>query len=155
MPSPLALDEIDHRILDLLEQDGRRTVADIASHVSLSPAPVSRRIDRLEAQGVITGYTAIVDRSRVGRSLEAYIELRFAGDTDVDEIVAAARSTPEVEEISTIAGDPDALMRVRVDGVEHLQQVVVGLRRTGRVTGTKTLMVLRTYPLRSTVRGGR
>ncbi|MDW6065105.1 Lrp/AsnC ligand binding domain-containing protein [Streptomyces sp. FXJ1.4098] len=49
---------------------------------------------------------------------------------------------PEVQAVFTIAGDPDALVHVRVRDIEHLQQVIDGLRRAGQVTGTKTLMVL-------------
>lgn len=136
------VDSVDHEILDLLREDARRTVRDIAARVNLSPAPVKRRIDRLEQLGVITGYTLRVDHAKVGPSLEAYTELRFAGDTDVDHIMAAARDIPEVREVLAIAGDPDALVRVRVDDVEHLQRVVNALRRNTSVTGTKTLIVI-------------
>lgn len=142
MTAPVALDDVDRRILLLLREDARRTVADIAERVSLSAAPVRRRIDRLEPRGVITGYTVVVDPAALGPSLEAYVELRFSGTTDVDEIVGAARRIPEVEEVATTAGDPDALLRVRVESVDQLQRVINGLRRTGHVTGTKTLMVL-------------
>jgi Lrp/AsnC family transcriptional regulator, leucine-responsive regulatory protein len=68
--------------------------------------------------------------------------LRFAGDADIDEILAAVEEIPEIREVFTMAGDPDALLRIRVDDVEHLKEVVNRLRRIGRVTGTKTLMVL-------------
>ncbi len=136
------VDSVDHEILDLLREDARRTVSDIAARVNLSAAPVKRRIDRLERLGVIAGYTLRVNHDKVGPSLEAYTELRFAGDTDVDHIMAAARDIPEVREVFAIAGDPDALVRVRVSDVEHLQRVVNQLRRTTSVTGTKTLIVL-------------
>jgi DNA-binding Lrp family transcriptional regulator len=136
------VDETDRRILDLLRQDGRRTVSDIAKHVNLSPAPVKRRIDRLEQTGVIAGYTVVLDHKKVGPSIEAYTELRFVGDTDVDDILTSSTELPEVQEVMAIAGDPDALVHVRVDDVEHLQRVVNQLRRTGKVTGTKTLIVM-------------
>jgi DNA-binding Lrp family transcriptional regulator len=142
VPAPVALDDIDRRIIDLLREDARRTIADVAARVSLSPAPVRRRIDRLERTGVITGYTVLVDPAALGPSVEAYVELRFSGTTDVAEIVDSARRVPEVEEVATTAGDPDALLRVRVQSVEHLQTVINRLRHTGHVTGTKTLMVL-------------
>jgi DNA-binding Lrp family transcriptional regulator len=137
-----AIDETDKAILDLLREDARRTVSDIAEHVNLSPAPVKRRIDRLEETGVIAGYTVVLDHRKVGPSIEAYTELRFAGDTDVDDILNSASGLPEVQEVFAIAGDPDALIRMRVDDVEHLQRVVNELRRSGNVTGTKTLIVM-------------
>ena len=142
MPTRETVDETDRQILELLRQDARRTVSDIAHHVNLSPAPVKRRIDRLEQAGVIAGYTVVLDHKKVGPSIEAYTELRFVGDTDVDDILNSATELPEVQEVMAIAGDPDALVHVRVDDVEHLQSVVNKLRRSGTVTGTKTLIVM-------------
>ena len=142
MSGPVQLDETDRRIPELLGEDARRTIADIASHVNLSPAPVKRRIDRLQHLGVISGYTVVVDHALIGPSIEAFTELRFAGDADIDEILTSVEKIPEIAEVFTMAGDPDALLRIRVDDVEHLKVVVNRLRRTGRVTGTKTLMVL-------------
>jgi Lrp/AsnC family transcriptional regulator, leucine-responsive regulatory protein len=136
------LDDTDHAILDLLRRDARRTVSDIAGRVNLSAAPVRRRIDRLERIGVISGYTVVLDHSKVGPSIEAYTELRFAGNTPIADIMATATELPEVHDVFTIAGDPDALVHVRVDDVDHLQRVVNELRRTANVTGTKTLIVL-------------
>ncbi len=136
------LDEIDRRILELLSDDARRTIADIAGRVNLSPAPVKRRIDRLQNSGVIAGYTVVLDHAMLGPSIDAFTELRFAGDADIDEILRAVEAIPEIQDVFTMAGDPDALLRIRVDDVEHLREVVNRLRRTGRVTGTKTLMVL-------------
>jgi Lrp/AsnC family leucine-responsive transcriptional regulator len=71
------LDDIDHAILGLLRDDARRTVKDIAERVNLSPAPVKRRIDRLERIGVIAGYTLVLDHSKVGPSIEAFTELEI------------------------------------------------------------------------------
>jgi Lrp/AsnC family leucine-responsive transcriptional regulator len=137
-----ALDDVDEKILDLLRRDARRTVRDIAQRVNLSPAPVKRRIDRLERLGVIAGYTVVLDHSKVGPSMEAFTELSFAGHTNVEDILDLATRLPEVREAFTTAGDPDALVRLRVDDVAHLQRVVNELRRSANVTGTKTLIVL-------------
>jgi len=135
-------DAIDHTILRLLVADGRRTVTDIADQVNMSLSPVKRRIERLERAGLITGYTAVLDYDRLGAGFEAFIELRFAGDTEVEQITAAAARAPEVIEVFTIAGDPDALVRVRADGVHHLRSIINELRKHGAVRSTKTLMVL-------------
>ncbi len=136
------LDATDRAILDLLRRDARRSVKDIADRVNLSPAPVKRRIDRLERLGVIAGYTVVLDHSKVGPSLEAFTELRFAGNTDVEEIIGVATALPEVREAFTMAGDPDALIRLRVDDVSHLGRVIKQLRHSGKVMSTKTLIVL-------------
>jgi Lrp/AsnC family transcriptional regulator, leucine-responsive regulatory protein len=136
------LDGTDREILELLRADARRTIADIAERVSMSAPAVKRRIDRLESLGVIVGYTTVVDYAKLGSPLQAFVELRFVGNTKVADIAGVANGLPEVEAVFTIAGDPDALVSLRVRDVAHLITVIDQLRRTGRITGTKTLMVL-------------
>ncbi|SPT51697.1 MULTISPECIES: Lrp/AsnC family transcriptional regulator [Actinomadura] len=135
------MDAIDREIMNLLRSNARMPVSEIARRVGLSGAPVSRRIERLESAGVIQGYVAIVNEAAAG-GLDAFTEIRLTGDTDTREIEAIARQVPEVQQYYTIAGDPDALVRFRVRNVEHLQQVVNAIRRTGIVAGTKTLIVM-------------
>ena len=142
MNAPDALDGTDREILHLLAADARRTLSDIAKLVSLSAPAVKRRIDRLERLRVITGYTVLIDHAKLGNPLEAFTELRFAGNTTVDEISAVAAELPEVLAVFTVAGDPDALVWIRVRDVNHLKTVIDQLRRSGNVTGTKTMMVL-------------
>jgi Lrp/AsnC family leucine-responsive transcriptional regulator len=144
LATPPDLDSTDLEIIDLLCADARRPLVDIAKRVHLSSPAVKRRIDRLERLEVITGYTARVDHVKLGRPLEAFTELRFAGTTPVDEIAGIAEGIPEVQAVFTTAGDPDALVWIRVKDVADLKRVVDQLRRSGRVTGTKTLMVLGT-----------
>jgi Lrp/AsnC family leucine-responsive transcriptional regulator len=136
------IDATDLEIIDLLRADARRTLADVAERVSLSAPAVKRRVDRLERDGVIKGYTVLVDHALLGRPLEAFTELRFAGNLPVDQIAGIAEGIPEVQTIFTTAGDPDALAWIRVRDVDDLKRVIDLLRRSGRVTGTKTLMVL-------------
>ena len=140
----MTLDEIDHQILAILRRDARTSVAAIASQVGLSSAPVSRRIDRLESYGVIRGYTAVIDDRATG-SLEAFTEVRLLGGVETSELGDILREVPEVQEFFTIAGDPDALVRMRVQNVDHLQRVVNAMRRTGKLAGTKTLIVMHSW----------
>jgi DNA-binding Lrp family transcriptional regulator len=139
------LDGTDLEIVSLLRQDARRTLSDIGKRVSLSAPAVKRRIDRLEALGVIVGYRAVVDFAKLGSPLEAFTELRVHGDTQVADIAGVARDMPEVQAVFTTAGDPDALVWIRVKDVKDLTRVIDLLRRSGRVTGTKTLIVLDTW----------
>ena len=138
------LDATDLEIIELLRRDARRTFADIAEQVALSAPAVKRRVDRLERDGFITGYTVRVDHVKLGQPLQAFTELRFAGNATVEEIAGIGGDIPEVQTIFTTAGDPDALAWIRVRDVEDLKRVIDLLRRSGRVTGTKTLMVLGT-----------
>lgn len=136
------IDRIDERLLAMLTEDGRRTFSDMAAEVGLSVGAVKRRIDRLRADGVITGFTVRIDQTKLGWGVEAFTELRFGGRARVADIIGTARGLAEVQAVYTIAGDPDALVHLRVRDMHHLQDVIDGLRRTGQVTGTKTLMVL-------------
>ena len=145
MTEEAELDETDREILELLQRDSRRSFAEIAKAVSLSAPAVKRRVSRLEDQGVIRGYTLQLDHAKLGRPLDAFTELRFAGSTSVDAIAAIATEIPEVETVFTIAGDPDALVWIRVRDVAELKRVIDRLRRSGKVTGTKTLMVLSSW----------
>jgi Lrp/AsnC family transcriptional regulator, leucine-responsive regulatory protein len=137
-----SLDAVDEQILDLLQEDARRTFGDIGSRVNLSAPAVKRRVDRLESSRVIRGYTTLLDHGKLGRSLEAFAELRFAGSTRVDDIESIAADVPEVQALFTVAGDPDALAWIRVRDVRDLKRVIDRLRGSGKITGTKTMMVL-------------
>lgn len=138
------LDAVDRHILNLLRRDGRASVSDIARAVGLSAAPVSRRIERLERTGVIKDYTAVIDEQQ-GGTLDAYTEIRLAGPTDADELAELMKGLPEVEAFYTNAGDPDALVRIRADSVDHLQRAVNKMRRTSKITATKTLIVMHSW----------
>jgi Lrp/AsnC family leucine-responsive transcriptional regulator len=146
--SRIDLDDVDRRILDLLVEDARRSASEIGRVVGLSPAAAKRRIDRLEDRGYIRGYTAVLDRGRLDGHLEAFTELRFAPGTQVGDIDTAVGHIPELVESFTLAGDPDALVRLRVEDVDHLKRVIDRIRRGRRggakIINTKTLIVLGT-----------
>jgi DNA-binding Lrp family transcriptional regulator len=137
-----AIDDIDERVLELLVEDARRSASEVGRRVGLSPAAAKRRIDRLEELGIITGYTAVLDHEKLGSEIEAFAEVRLKANTQVSDIDEAFASLPELVESFTIAGDPDALVRLRVANLDHLRQVIDRMRRSGRVAGTKTLIVL-------------
>lgn len=139
---PAVLDQTDRAILTLLRENARRPLREIAAAVGLTVAPVQRRIARLEAVGVIGRYTVQINQSRIASGIEAVTELHFDGHRDLAAIMETVAQIPEVEEVLTLAGDPDALVRIRVDGVEHLRNVVSRLRGGDGVVGTKTLVVL-------------
>ncbi|KAB2812663.1 Lrp/AsnC family transcriptional regulator [Pimelobacter simplex] len=142
MSDQAILDSTDRAILDLLRENARRPLREIATAVGLTVAPVQRRIARLEKLGVIERYTVQVNHGRIATGIEAVTELQFADDLDLAQIMEYVAQIPEVEEVLTLAGDPDALVRIRVDGVEDLRRVVSQLRSSGPIASTKTLVVL-------------
>ncbi|HWC78572.1 MAG TPA: Lrp/AsnC family transcriptional regulator [Pseudonocardiaceae bacterium] len=139
------LDETDLEILDLLREDARRTLSDIAGRVTLSTAAVKRRIDRLTRIGVITGFTVRIDHAKLGLGIEAFIELRFTGNAKVNDIVRTTTRMREAQAVFTVAGDPDALVWLRVRDMAHLQATIDEIRRHNQVTGTKTLITLESW----------
>ncbi|ADB53989.1 Lrp/AsnC family transcriptional regulator [Conexibacter woesei] len=145
MAPAVGIDETDREIVALLREDARRTFADIAARVSISAPAVKRRVDRLEREGLILGYTAIVDHGAMGTPLQAFVELRFDGRTKVDDIASVATGIAAVEALYTTAGDPDAVGLVRARDVADLKRVIDLLRRSRHITGTKTLMILGTW----------
>lgn len=145
MTSTIVLDPTDRRILELLRENARRPLREIASVVGLTVAPVQRRIARMETAGVISRYTVEVNHGQIATGIEAVTELRFAGDLGLAQIMEFVAGIPEVEEVLTLAGDPDAIVKIRVDGVEHLRKVVSSLRSGAEVTGTRTLVILESW----------
>jgi DNA-binding Lrp family transcriptional regulator len=136
------LDQIDRRIVAALMADARRSFADIGARVSLSAPAVKRRVDRLRAQGVISGFTAVVDPARLGWTTEAYVELYCTGRTSPDQIRQAASKHAEVTAACTVSGDADAIVQLRAKDMDHLEQALERLRAEPFVTRTKSVVVL-------------
>jgi Lrp/AsnC family transcriptional regulator, leucine-responsive regulatory protein len=136
------VDDVDERIVSLLRGDGRRSYAAIGREVGLSTAAAKRRVERLEATGVIQGYSAMVDRGKLGHELQAFIDLRFAGTVRMEDIWKAADDVTPVVAAYTVAGDLDAVLHVRVRDIAHLQEVLAHLRAKPEVTGTRTRIIL-------------
>ena len=110
------MDDFDHGILQLLQEDASLSVAAVAERVGLSATPCWRRIQKLEASGVIRGRVALLDASRLELGLTVFVHLRIARhDTDwLDDFTRAVTAMPEVMEVDRLAGNWDYLLRVLV-----------------------------------------
>jgi DNA-binding Lrp family transcriptional regulator len=138
------MDEIDHRIVALLRENARRSFQDIGDRVALSAPAVKRRVDRLELDGVIRGYSANVDPSAIGWNTHAFVELFCEGRMSGEEVRAAVSDHPEVEAAYTIAGAPSAILHLRASDTQHLEQALERVRDTPGVIRTQTQVVLST-----------
>jgi Lrp/AsnC family leucine-responsive transcriptional regulator len=136
------LDELDRKILASLQREGRRSYADIGREVGLSTPAIKRRVNRLEASGVIRGYAAVVDASKLGLGFEAIAEVYCADRTAPHDVLATVEGIPEVISAVTVSGEPDAVLRVQVDDVRHLERLIETLRRRPNVVRTRTMIVL-------------
>ncbi|MDP5217409.1 Lrp/AsnC family transcriptional regulator [Ruegeria sp. 2205SS24-7] len=108
------MDAIDHRIVYHLQRDGRMTVTDLAEAVGLSPTPCARRVERLQKQGVITGYGARVDPGKLGLGVSIFVSVELARQDKaaIDAFERAITSCDEVMECYLMTGSRDILLRV-------------------------------------------
>jgi DNA-binding Lrp family transcriptional regulator len=136
------MDAVDRRILALLVEDGRRSYEDIGKRVQLSAPSVKRRIDRLRATGALEGFTAIVDHGAMGWDTEALVELFYEPGTLLDEVARTLAEHPEVVEAWSVAGEADAIARVRTQDNADLERLIIDLQRTGMVVRTRSQVVL-------------
>jgi len=136
------LTDLDRKIIALPQQEGRRSFADIGREVGLSTPAVKRRVDRLEAAGVIRGYTAIVDVGKLGFGFEAIAEVYCADRTKPRDVLDSVTGIPEVVSAVTVSGEPDAVLRVQVDDIRHLERLIGTLRRRPNIVRTRTMIVL-------------
>jgi DNA-binding Lrp family transcriptional regulator len=137
-------DKTDERIVALLRENARRSFQDIGERVSLSAPAVKRRVDRLEADGVIRGYTATVEPSAFGWHSHAFVELFCEGRISGTEVSAAVSKHPEVEGAYTVAGGASAILHVRATDTQHLEEALERIRETPGVLRTETQVVLST-----------
>jgi DNA-binding Lrp family transcriptional regulator len=138
------LDGIDQQIVALLRENARRSFQDIGSHVSLSAPAVKRRVDRLEAAGVIRGYTAALDHVALGWTTHAVVSLFCEGNMSGSEILATAGRHPEVSAAYTVAGEASAILHLHARDTEHLEQALERLRDAPGIRRTQTQIVLST-----------
>ena len=109
------MDRIDWAIIEQLQQDGRLTNQELAARIGLTPAPCLRRVRRLEAGGVITGYAATIDLAALGRGFEVLLQAEIATKdlATVEAFEARVSAMDEVVELRRMFGLPDYLIRVR------------------------------------------
>lgn len=122
------LDALDRRIVAALQADGRLSNVDLAEKVGLSPSPCLRRVNRLERDGYIESYRAMLGRKRIGLGLSVFVGVKIEGHADdrattfEEEVVAF----PEVIACHMIAGEADYLLEVTVPDLDAYQQFLVG-----------------------------
>jgi DNA-binding Lrp family transcriptional regulator len=145
------IDDLNRHILRLLIRDGRAPYAEIGDQVGLSVSATKRRVDRLVRDGAIRGFTAIVEPQAMGWQMEAVIQLYTNGTVPFDAMQHDLETVPEIVEAFTVAGAADAMLRVVVDGVPHLERVISRLRALAYVQQTDTTMLLSALVRRPTM----
>ncbi|HEX7298093.1 MAG TPA: Lrp/AsnC family transcriptional regulator [Solirubrobacteraceae bacterium] len=127
------LDDINRRLLDELQSDGRVAFAELGRRVGLSAPAVAERVGRLEREGVITGYRAEVDPRAIGYTLAAVVRVRpFA--RQLHKIPEIAADTPQIVECERITGEDCFLLRLHVHGMDDLEPVLDRFTPFGQTT---------------------
>ncbi|UWQ89802.1 Lrp/AsnC family transcriptional regulator [Rhodobacteraceae bacterium M382] len=120
------LDRFDRAILEILAEDGRISIADLARRIGLSKSPTQTRLRRLEADGVITGYRALIDPIRMGLDHVAFVEVKLddTREAALSAFNAAIIKVPEIEQAHMIASNFDYLLKVRTRSMAAYRAVL-------------------------------
>jgi len=138
------LDEIDVTIIDILQKNGRTRRNDLAQAVDLSIPSVSERLKKLEENGFITGYTALVDPKRLGKDITAFITVTVDSSKHYHSFIDHARTADEVLEIHSVTGSGTHLVKVRTENTSTLEKLLSKIQAWSGVVNTTTSVVLST-----------
>lgn len=138
------LDEIDRKLLTLLQQDSRLTLQELADRVGLSPSPCHRRIRMMEERGVIARYAATVDQRKVGLPVSVFVSIKLTRqrEEDLQRFAKAVANWPEVLECYLMTGRQDYLMRVVVADLAAYEQFKQKLTRLDGVSSIESSFAL-------------
>jgi DNA-binding Lrp family transcriptional regulator len=140
------LDDVDQQIIAALQRDARATYAVLGAQVGLSAPAAKRRVDRLRANGVITGFTVLVDPTALGWTTEAYVEIFCRARTAPSQMFAVAAKHPQVVSVCTVSGEADGMLHVRAHSVQDFERVLERISAEPIVVRTKSVIVLSRGP---------
>jgi Lrp/AsnC family leucine-responsive transcriptional regulator len=143
-PAKPVLDDIDRLLIRELMADGRATLSNLAEKANLSVSAVQSRVRRLEARGVILGYTAKVDPEALGQLLSAFVAITPLDPSQPDDAPALLQHIPGIEECHSVAGEESYVLLVRVASPRHLEQLLQEIRATANVR-TRSTIILQTF----------
>jgi Lrp/AsnC family leucine-responsive transcriptional regulator len=141
----IVLDDIDRRIVAALQADGRLAMVDLADKVGLSPTPCQRRVKRLEDEGVIARYAALVSPPSVGFDLQAMVQVTLDDHSEktVEAFEAAIRARSEVVACYAMTGDMDFLLHVLATDLASFSEFAMkALLRMPGVRGTRSSFIM-------------
>jgi len=121
----MQLDSTDRRILRVLQREGRISNADLAERIALSPSACHRRVQRLEADGFIAGYVALLNARKIGKPATVYVEIKLNSQSDdvLDAFEKSVARIPDVLECHLMAGNADFLLKLMVEDTEDFARI--------------------------------
>lgn len=146
-----SIDEIDTKILELLQRDGRMKRSAVADEVGLSVSAVSERMRKLKDRGVIEGYQARVDPKRLHLDITAFIRVSVDGSEHYSNFVDRVTGMDEVLEVHSITGTGSHVMKVRTKNTTTLERFLSEVQAIAGVSKTTTSIVLSSFKETQTV----
>ncbi|OBK75958.1 Lrp/AsnC family transcriptional regulator [Mycobacterium sp. 1164985.4] len=138
------LDEIDRTLVRELIADGRATLAHLAATAGLSVSAVQSRVRRLEARGVVTGYSARINPEAVGKMLSAFVAITPLDPSQPDDAPARLQRIEAIESCHSVAGDESYVLLVRVESARALEDLLQQIRTAANVR-TRSTIILQTF----------
>ncbi|MDO8554346.1 MAG: Lrp/AsnC family transcriptional regulator [Candidatus Micrarchaeota archaeon] len=136
------LDETDVAIVDVLKKNARLSTREISKISQIPPATVYKRMKRMEKEGVIEGYTVRLNQEKLGRKTVAYILIRTNPGADYYDIHDEIIKNEGIEDIASLTGQFDTLVKVRVHDTDELSNVIFKIRNIPAVAHTETIISL-------------
>lgn len=138
------LDETDLKILSILQTNGRCHLAEIAKEVNLSSPAVMERVKKLEANGIIRSYQAVLDAKKVGKDVAAFIGVSVDHQRHIDAFAANMMRQHDVLECHHVTGEESFILKVKTANTDSLEKLLAEIRSVEGVTRTVTKVVLST-----------
>ncbi len=148
MSSQLKLDQIDRKVLDILQSNAKITNAQLSKEIGLSPAPTLERVKKLEQSGIIQSYHAQLNRERVGLTVTTFIQVTLTGHRKevTDTFVEKIYEIPEIIECHHITGSGDFLLKVISKDISSYQKLLLEkINEIEQVANTQTMVILSTF----------
>lgn len=123
----MVLDRIERRILALLQDNGRMSNVELAERIGLSESPCFRRVKKLERDGVIARYSAVVEARTLGFAVTAFVlvDMDKQPDAGVDDFLARVAAEPHIVECHAMSGGHDYIMKVLARDIDHFSELVM------------------------------
>lgn len=144
MSEEFELDEIDRKIIEMLQDDSRKPFVDIAKELGVSDPTIHGRVKKLQEAGIIKKFTMVLEPEKMEKGIAAFVEINVKPNT-IDEIVENLSKMDEVLEIHETHGDYDIFTKIRVKTNKDLRNFIVEKIRTiSNITNAKVITVLKT-----------
>jgi DNA-binding Lrp family transcriptional regulator len=140
------MDDLDHRLLALLRGDARASIASLAKKLDVARGTVQNRMARLEADGIIAGYTVRLKPDIEEQQIRALMTIAVEGN-QVDAVVKALRGEPAVASLHSTNGRWDLVAQLRTDTLASFDQVLAKISRVPGVLSSETSLLLTTFKL--------